>query len=123
MSDPAAHNVPHCNVGDWMHDKNLGSDKVCYGSVIHILIHQLMPESPSENCAALMLELSKGYNTLKIDYENRFHAIQLNMISRVGAVKLKGKGGEVRHVVGPLHLAWMKYRGESCIMYRHMHNV
>ena len=92
-----------------MHDKHLGTDKVAYGSTIHRLIRVLMPFGVDENLRVLLHDIHDGYLFWDVDTQSRFSSIRMSMISKSGAVKLKGKAAEVRRLCHPLHDAFKKY--------------
>ena len=71
-----------------MHDKHLGTDKVCYGSVIFRLIHVLMAGTVEENLRQLLGDIKDGYMAWDVEPQNRFTSIRLSMISKTGAIKL-----------------------------------
>ena len=92
-----------------MHDKYLGTDKVAYGSVIHRLIHVLMPGSVFENLRTLLASIKTQYGVHDVPHNLRFAQLRFSMISKTGSVRLKGKAGEVRRLAAPLYDLFCMY--------------
>ena len=59
---------------DWMHNKNLGTDQYFYGSVIFLLVYEILPGTHSHSAFFLnMLNVKfKVYNNLKFTIVNPF---------------------------------------------------
>ena len=110
-------NVPGVNVlclgVDIMHVKHMGSDMYFYGSVLYMLVYEILTDRPFANLQEVFSLIKKYYvaNATPTRYEN----MTLSMI--VGDVqnpqnkypKLKGRASEVRHLGGALLEVWERF--------------
>lgn len=78
-----------------------------YGSVISLLINEIMTGSPENNLSQLWLFILHKYNQLNI--KNRYGSLTLTMFSTKTGIKLKGKAAEVRDIGPVLHAAWLAF--------------
>ena len=62
---------------DWQHDKkNLGTDQYFYGSVLWLLVFQVLPSSPANNMALIQEEAKAEYQALGVQV--RFQNLRLS---------------------------------------------
>ena len=100
---------------DWMHCKHLGTDKVVFASVLHILVFEVMGgDDPAANVDTLWGRIDKWYSDNKIDHEVRYRMLKLSMICNVRAPfakqpKLRGNAIQVRNLMRPLADIWSHY--------------
>ena len=69
---------------------------VLYGSILRLLVTEIMPDAPEVNLAAVWARVQVLYKDLDIKKENRYGNLKLTMFKLTGTAKLRGKAGEVR---------------------------
>lgn len=97
---------------DWMHIKHLGIDKVLLGSVLHYLVHTLLPKALGDAAARLAFlwqEIMEEYDRQGIASDVRYGSLKLSMFTTKSQPKLKGKAIEVKYLGPVLHALWLKY--------------
>ena len=89
-----------------MHCKYLGSDQYFYGSVLHLIVTELLPHSPAENLVSVIECMKLIYKDQ--DTRCRFRTLTLNMFKAdlSGFPTLKGRGGELRDFGPVLREVW-----------------
>lgn len=97
---------------DWMHIKHLGIDKVLLGSVLHYLVHKLLPKDLGDAESRLNFlwqEIMEEYDRQGTPADKRYGSIKLSMFTTKSQPKLKGKAVEVKYLGPVLHALWIKY--------------
>jgi hypothetical protein len=80
---------------DIMHTKHLGCDQYLYGSVLYLLTHDVMAETPADNLERIWVHVQRLYKEL--DIKNRICDLKLSMYVRPNDFpKLKAKAANVR---------------------------
>ena len=69
---------------------------VLYGSVMHLLCHYVMPDTPEQNLAKIWTTSKMLYRQMGVPKENRYGTMKLTMFKLGGTTKLRGKAGEIR---------------------------
>jgi len=72
----------------------------------------------ADNLKVLLREIKTQYRALAVPHVSRFNSLKMSMISTNGGVRLKGKGGELRHLGQSLHLAYKKFYDASISIQR-----
>ena len=65
-----------CISPDWTHDKNLGTDMYFYGSVMHILVYQVLTGTPASNLERITAQIKAAYKAAGISV--RFQNLTLS---------------------------------------------
>ena len=97
---------------DLMHCKHLGVDMYFFGTILTILVYDILPGSPNWNIIELFGKIKKYYKEHKI--KNRFAGLCLSMIGNVRhpwtkPQMLKGKAAEIKDFGGALLELWRTY--------------
>ena len=94
---------------DFMHCKHLGSDMVQFGSILHLLVHQILPHEPLGNLQVCYKFILGQYKKLNIT--ERFRGMRkLSLFQRKsGGPKLKGRAKQIACLGGPLLALWSHY--------------
>ena len=95
-----------------------GGTVVLYGSVLHMLVHKIMPGTPQENMTALWARVRQLYNHFRIPKENRYGTLRLTMFKLTGTTKLRGKAGEIRAFGRVIHRLWQQNMNSEVIVHR-----
>lgn len=117
-------------VPDVMHTLHLGVYQWCFGSILKLLTHYIMPGSHAANLAVLMDEFKATYREMGTAV--RFNDIRATMYDRGNSdfPRLKGQAAELRHFVPVLKDVFAKHMDPSCrqhkqvkLMLEHCHNL
>ncbi len=88
-------------IPDIMHTMHLGTYKYFLGSVLELLTHHVMDESPEKNLDRIWQMIQKAYRDNRIS--EKFDQLKVSMYKRAGQFpSLKGKAAEVRHLLKPM---------------------
>lgn len=82
---------------------------VLYGSVLHLLVHKILPKSPQENLTTIWSSVRQLYDHFQIAKENRYGTLRLTMFKTSGSTKLRGKAGEIRAFAPIIHRIWQQH--------------
>ena len=89
--------------------------QVLYGSVLHLLVHYILPGEPAANLRTVWTKVLQFYDSLQI--KNRYYSMKLTMFSHRGGCKLKGTAAEIRSFGRVLHPIWKMYYNEDIGMH------
>ena len=97
---------------DELHVLQIGATMYFAGSVLWLLIFRRMTGSPTENRDRLWALLTAHYAEHKVT--SQFSNLDLNSFCNPSKFdkeypKLKGKGGEIKHVIKPLYQIWQQF--------------
>ena len=98
-------------VPDWMHMQHLGNYQRIFGSVLHVLVYQVLLGNPTDNLAQVVSELKAFW---RISKEKSISDIRLAMFCDPSKPQdaypyLKGEAAEVKHILGGLHEVWKNH--------------
>ena len=93
---------------DLMHVKYLGYQQFWLGSVMWILVNEILPASPLANLRGIGAYVSRWQRRHNVSAKFPLGAFQkLSIFQRKkGYPKIRGKGAHVRHLAGPLASLW-----------------
>jgi len=97
---------------DWMHCKHLGIDKILLGSVLWLLVHQVLPAGLGDAEARLSFLMGQIFEMYdQLGSKHRYGAIKMTMFSSKSSAKpiLKGRAAEVKCLGPVLHEIWQRY--------------
>ena len=104
---------------DYLHCKYLGSDQYQFGAVFEVLVRFVLPGAPDENLERVWEALQEAYRALRTPLQSRYRYInKLSMFIRKGYSKLRGKGGEIRHLGFALTLVFKKFMNAGLRVHR-----
>lgn len=96
---------------DELHIIYLGTSQYLLGSILHLLVYSIMKATPEANMDVLWTMISEFYAR----YQTSVQYSSLSLGSFVDLKKphttfpkLKGKGAEIRDIVGPIQMAWAR---------------
>ena len=91
-----------CNVAcGYMHSKYLGTDMVCFASILWLAIYTICPGSPKQNLAFFESHLKEHYRLHKV--ASRFTSFStFRLFVNKKGLKLKGKAAQVKSFGWPL---------------------
>lgn len=97
---------------DELHIMHLGTSMYMAGSVLWVLCHQILPESPAKNMAIVWQELVTSYKSNKVP--TQYSSLTLKSFEIEDShdkkyPKLKGKGAEVKDLMESLLEVWQKH--------------
>ena len=100
---------------DLMHVKYLGYQMFFLGSVLWLLVHELMPNTPLQNIKAVGLAVRSWQIRHHIGTKYPLHAFQkLSCFEKAkGYPKLKGKGSHIKHVVEAIGAVWKRWSNSA----------
>ena len=106
---------------DWLRTKHLGTDQYFFGSVLHLLIYRILPNTPEDNLTEIWA-LCKQYikdHQIKVC----FGGMTLSMITKPTAAhsqfpRLKGKGVEVKAFGAVLRHVWQSYHDPNDMVHK-----
>lgn len=103
---------------DYMHSKHLGTDAVAFGSILHILVFSLLPDSPLTNLQTCWAFIQQQYKDLGIT--ERFRSFRkLSMFERKkGGPKLKGRAMQIAAFNKPLLALWCHHMQEDLAVHQ-----
>ena len=90
---------------DELHIVHLGTNQVLLGSVLWLLVHQLMPNDPVSNMTIVWAMIREQYQANAVT--TQFSSLGLNSFHdpsrhRANYPRLKGKGMEIKEVLNPI---------------------
>ena len=95
---------------DWMHTKHLGADQYIFGSVLWLLVFQVLPASPIENLGIVWRYIKKYYQVHKFTGTRYRSITKLSMfVRKKGFAKLRGKASEIKHFSGVILDVWAHF--------------
>ena len=92
---------------DVMHTKHLGTDQYSFASILHMLVHDVLGDSPDRNMQTIWGMIEQRYK--KFGITNRYGEIRRSMYEASDALhfpRLKGRASEIRHLARPLLDIW-----------------
>ena len=89
-----------------------------YGSVLHLLVHVVMPGSPEANLKAVWIEIQTQYRLQRIEQRHRYSTLKLTMFGVRGGAKLKGPAGLIRYFGYVLHPLWKQKMNPALDMHK-----
>jgi hypothetical protein len=93
---------------DLLHVKHLGTDSWFYGSVLTLLVKQMLPGTISVNFDQVWQDLRANFSTMGTPC--RYTSMKESMfIASNGFPKLKGTGSQMRYLVKPLAATFAKF--------------
>lgn len=101
---------------DYMHCKYLGSDQYQFGSVLKVLTHYQMAQSPEQNLRQLWKDIQDYYRLHQVGARFRYLTKVSMYVRATGAPKLRGKAAEIKHFIEPLIHVWEKYRNPALLL-------
>lgn len=106
---------------DWMHCKYLGHDQLCYGSILSLLVHFVLPNSPASNTQQIWCDIREYYARHKTPC--RYRTMKLSMFQRQAPQypKLRGKAAEIKWLAGPMLFVWEKYQNHNLESHKKIH--
>ena len=98
---------------DELHVMHLGTSQYMLGSILLLLCYHILPGSPEENMGMVWTEVCQFYKDLKV--ECQFTSLTLSSFcdpkkAADSYPRLKGKGAEVKCLVGPILLVFSKWQ-------------
>ena len=90
---------------------------VLYGSVLHLLVHKILPKSPQEDMTSLWSTAKQLYDHFEVSKENRYGTLRLTMLKTKGTTKLRGKAGEIRAFAPVIHRLWQQYYDPNIVIH------
>jgi hypothetical protein len=81
---------------DWMHCKYIGVDQYFFGSVLKLMVFEILGGEPLDNMTRVWRELSRYFTEHSIS--NAYRLITINMFNNKDQPKLKGRAAEIRHL-------------------------
>ena len=104
---------------DYLHCKYLGSDQYQFGAVLEMLTRFILKGTPEANLATIWEALQKAYDRLRTPLQSRFRYLnKLSMFIRAGYSKLRGKGGEIRHLGFALTIVFRRFMNKNLQVHR-----
>ena len=76
---------------DWMHCKYLGSDKLLYGGVFHVIVYKLLSGTAQQNMVQTWNLLKAIYDSLNIQTRYRVLKLTINVENTVDGVVVRAK--------------------------------
>ena len=100
---------------DWLHCKYLGVDCVQFGSVLWLLVFELMPyKEPSSNLKLVWNFMVEFYSQHQVAARYASFSKLSMFQKKKGSPKLRGKGAQIK-AFGPLLLdLWAQWMNDSC---------
>ena len=97
---------------DELHTMHLGTSAYFLGSILWILIYEILPDTPARNMITIWKEITDNYKQLRTACQ--FNNLVLSSFCRPDKhdkdfPKLKGKGAEIRDLMEPMLLVWQKH--------------
>ena len=89
---------------DYCHTKYLGSDQYQFGSVLALLVHHVMPNTPQNNLGTCWRFIKKFYKDNDTEYRYQYLNKLTMFMRKKGYPKLRGKAAEIK-CLGPALLA------------------
>lgn len=102
---------------DYMHAKFLGVDQYQYGSVMWLIINQLMEGDANTNLLQLWPFIQKIYVAENISNRYRFLG-KVSMIMRKNQCKMRGKASEIKGFGKVVLRLWQEFMNESLTTHR-----
>lgn len=90
--------------------------QVLYGSVLHLLVHYILPSTPERNLATVWKEILHQYKTLEV--KNTYSSMKLTMFGARGGCKLKGTAAELRDFGKALLPVWRHHANNKLELHR-----
>ena len=101
---------------DWMHCKPLGIDKFLLGSVLWLLVHQILPGAVEENLEQLWEDIEEIYEYMGT--QCRYGHMRQTMFTTKSAPKLQGRAAEIKDMGPVMVKLWEKYGNMKLAMHR-----
>lgn len=99
-----------------MHCKYLGSDQYQFGSVLKVLTHYQMAQSPEQNLRQLWKDIQDYCRLHQVGARFRYLTKVSMYVRATGAPKLRGKAAEIKRFIEPLIHVWEKYRNPALLL-------
>ncbi|CAE7776529.1 unnamed protein product, partial [Symbiodinium necroappetens] len=104
---------------DYMHSKYLGTDQFQFGSVLSLLVYDVMDEgSPELNLAACWRFMREYYRIHQTAVRFRSMSRLTMFTRRSGGPKLRGKAAEIRYFGEVLLALWTTYCNDELLVHK-----
>lgn len=85
--------------GDWMRVKYLGVGQYFLGSILWLLVFNILPWSPQKNLETVWGCVLEGYRLHNTPHNERYGCISINVFKNTGQPRLKGRAARIKHLI------------------------